>query len=116
MDRRPFPALNSPRLRLRGIRSGDEDFLVSLDTDPVVMRYIHDGALSSKDACQFAKSQIGLAEFRSFWGKWIVELRETGVPVGWVELGKLSGSKRDDCRWATSSRRPFGAVVMRWRR
>lgn len=96
MDRPPLPALNSPRLRLRGLRSGDENLLVTLDTDPVVMQFIHDGALSPGDARAFAESQIGLAEFRSRWGKWIVELRESSASIGWVELGKLSGPKRND--------------------
>jgi [ribosomal protein S5]-alanine N-acetyltransferase len=90
-----FPEFETPRLRLRGLRDGDQQFLATLDSDPEVMKYIHTGPLSKEMAIRFAESQIQMTAFRRHAGKWIAELHD-GTPVGWVELGKLSGPDRDD--------------------
>jgi ribosomal-protein-alanine N-acetyltransferase len=91
-----FPELETIRLHLRGLRSGDEGFLASLDSDPAVMAHIHQGALPYDKALDWARVQIELAAYHWHWGKWMVELRGTATPIGWVELGKLSGPDRDD--------------------
>jgi RimJ/RimL family protein N-acetyltransferase len=81
----------TPRLRLRVIQPGDEEFLAGLDSDPVVMQYIHSGALSPKEAMQWAEAQIEMAPHRWHLRKWIVELRDSGTKVGWMELAKFRG-------------------------
>ncbi len=91
-----FPRFETARLRLRGLRRGDEEFLASLDSDPRVMEHIHNGALTQEEAVRFAHLQVETAGWRWHWGKWLVELRADGAPLGWVELGKLSGPDRDD--------------------
>jgi len=93
---RPFPTLLTPRLELRQLRAGDEEFLARLDADPVVMRHIHTGPLSQDAALRYAQLQVEAAAYRSRWGKWLAVLRHDGLAVGWVELGKLSGADRDD--------------------
>lgn len=90
------PTLETDRLVLRGIRPRDREFLVALDTDPEVMRYIHDGAMTSEEAEKWALHQILYAASRSRYGKWIAERRLDGAAVGWVELGKHGGWWRDD--------------------
>jgi RimJ/RimL family protein N-acetyltransferase len=91
-----FPELETPRLRLRGLRPGDEEFLAALDSDPAVMEHIHEGVIPFEKALRWARLQVETAGFRRNWGKWLVELREGEVRLGWVELGKLSGPDRDD--------------------
>ncbi len=95
-DVRIYPELFSARLRLRPLRSSDEEFLAGLDADPTVMEYIHNGVMSRAAALRFARSEIEMAAFRRSWGKWLVELRNTVEAVGWVWMGKLSGYDRDD--------------------
>lgn len=90
------PTLDTDRLVLRGIRPRDRGFLVALDTDPEVMRYIHDGAMTRGEAEKWANHQILYAASRSHNGKWIAERRFDGAVVGWVELGKHGGWRRDD--------------------
>jgi [ribosomal protein S5]-alanine N-acetyltransferase len=96
MDRPPFPEFETARLRIRGLRAGDEEFLVSLDTDPRVMEHIHEGPMTLEEAMKWARLQVEMAGMRWHWGKWIVELKDSGERVGWVEFGKLSGRDRDD--------------------
>ena len=38
-----------------------------------------------------AKNEIEMARFRWHFHKWIVELRENGTQIGWVELSKFRG-------------------------
>jgi RimJ/RimL family protein N-acetyltransferase len=100
-DRPPFPEFITPRLRLRKLRRGDEEFLACLDSDPEVMRHIHTGPLSVSEAVEYARIQIEDAEYRTRWGKWIIEQRENSVLngnplIGWVELCRLRGPDRDD--------------------
>ena len=81
----------TPRLRLRTLQPGDEEFLASLDSDAEVMRYIHSGPLSEKAAMKWAKTQIEMAPHRWHFHKWIIELREQPIRAGWVELSKFHG-------------------------
>jgi len=91
-----LPVLVTVRLRLRPLREGDADFLCSLDTDPIVMKHVHQGALRPEEARGFAGSRIALARSRRRFGRWIAEDRETGEPLGWVELHPLYGRDRQD--------------------
>lgn len=95
-DTAGVPELETGRLLLRGIRPCDRDLLVALDTDPAVMRFIHDGAMTREEAEKWADSQILHAHSQSRHGKWIAERRSDGALPGWVELGKHSGWRRDD--------------------
>jgi RimJ/RimL family protein N-acetyltransferase len=91
-DLRPVPpTLVTPRLRLRTLQPGDEEFLAALDASADVMQYIHGGPLSPKAAMTYAKTQIELADLRWHLHKWIVELRENNGKIGWVELSKFRG-------------------------
>jgi ribosomal-protein-alanine N-acetyltransferase len=85
------PTFETGRLRLRTLRPKDREFLAALDTDPDVMRYIHNGPLSEKAAMRWAETQIKMAPLRWHLHKWIVELREDQTKVGWVELSKFRG-------------------------
>jgi [ribosomal protein S5]-alanine N-acetyltransferase len=93
-----LPNLETGRLRLRGLQTGDEDFLVQLDTDPLIMRYVHDGALGLQDAASWARMQVDAhvsPRFLRRVGKWIVELPGLPTRIGWVEASKLSLSTGD---------------------
>lgn len=77
-----LPALSTPRLRLRSPQIGDELFLSSLDADEKVLS---------------AETQIGLAVFQRYFGRWVILLRDdVATPVGWVELAKYHGLRIDD--------------------
>ncbi len=92
-----FPLLNTDRLILRRLEETDEGFLVSLDTDREVMRFIHSGPLGHSEAHKFAEAQIALARFSYHLHKWILELKDDGTPLGWVQVSKYrQASKRGD--------------------
>ena len=82
----------TPRLRLRTLEPGDEEFLAALDSDPEVMHYIHSGAIPEGVAKNWAKLQVETAPHRWHLKKWIVELRDgERSRIGWIELAKFHG-------------------------
>jgi ribosomal-protein-alanine N-acetyltransferase len=81
---------------LRIVRPGDEEFLASLYSDPVVMEHIHDGPIPPEEGLQHARIDVQMAEHRHFTGMWAVELRGERTVLGWVSLAKLRGVDRDD--------------------
>jgi [ribosomal protein S5]-alanine N-acetyltransferase len=91
-----FPEFQTPRLGLRNLRAGDEEFLARLDSDMAVMQYIHSGPLTPEAALKYARVQVDTAPYRRNWGKWMVVLCDRETSVGWVELAKLSQPRRDD--------------------
>lgn len=88
-------AFKTERLRLRRLRSGDEEFLAALDSDPLVMQYIHSGPFSFPRALRHAELEIKTADAYRYMGKWIAELHD-GASIGWVQLFKFSSAQRDD--------------------
>ena len=91
-----LPALETERLALRPLAASDEAFLIELDTDPLVMQYVHTGPLTQKQAVSLAQCQIEAMRYRRFFGRWMVVDRRTQERLGWMELHRLSGPAGDD--------------------
>jgi len=77
----PFPA--SERLRFRLPSTNDAVFYQKLMSEPDYKRFIHDyGIESPEEAATYIKSK-SLARFAAQGvGLWLVELKESGQPVG----------------------------------
>jgi RimJ/RimL family protein N-acetyltransferase len=78
--------LETDRLILRGWRDDDLDALAAINADPEVMRYIRDGSVRDR-----RQSAEGLQKMIANWeehgyGLFAVEVRETGVLIGWAGL------------------------------
>jgi [ribosomal protein S5]-alanine N-acetyltransferase len=93
---RKVASLETERLRLRELRPGDEQFLASLETKDAVMQYIHEGAISAKEALQRAESDVQLASYRVRFGRCLIEIRDSHVPIGWIEVVKYHRQPIDD--------------------
>ena len=86
---------DTTRLRLRRLRAGDEEFLAALDSDPLVMQYIHSGPAPLPRARRHAELEVETAHAYRHTGKWLAELHD-GAAIGWVQLFKFSSAQRDD--------------------
>lgn len=85
--------LETPRLRLRDFDPDrDAPALYALNLDPEVVRYTGDGPFESVAATRdFFAARV--AEYaRLGMGRWLVELRATGEPLGWCGLKRLPPS------------------------
>lgn len=90
-----FKLLTS-RLELRPHRPDDTDFMVELNSDPEVTRYVPDGPFedTSKASRLIESLQAQFAERRI--GRFIVIERATGKKMGWCGLKWLEESKEID--------------------
>jgi len=82
-------ALETPRLLLRPLIAGDEDWLIQLFTDPEVNRFLQDGACSLEQAKKAAEAVVYLDLHRCHFGCWAIQDKATGAIHGWTELSKL---------------------------
>ncbi len=89
------------------------DLIANLFSDPEVMHYIEDGALSCEKASKYADVVIGLTEFSIYHGWWPVSRREDAARLGLVHLGKfrnvpMDEASGDDLQIVTSLPFPHG--------
>jgi RimJ/RimL family protein N-acetyltransferase len=74
------------RLRFRAMTIDDVDAMIELNSDPEVVRYTGDSAFPSREAAtDFFRERIQLYK-EDGYGRWIVELKETGEIIGWCGL------------------------------
>lgn len=79
-------SLGTPRLLLRRLHSTDLDGFATVNAQPEVMRYIHDGRTLDR-----AATAERLATYRRHWdehgfGLYAVEIKETGELAGFTGL------------------------------
>jgi [ribosomal protein S5]-alanine N-acetyltransferase len=81
--------LTTKRLTLRRLGPADAEFMVELLNDPAFLRFIGDkGVRTTDDACQYILDGPMASYDRNGFGLWLVELKETGLPVGMCGLLK----------------------------
>ena len=78
--------IQTERLVLRPLESGDVDWLLRLDSDPEVMRYITDGHPSTRETIEqdLLPRMMNVYPGKPGIGFWAVELEDE--PIGWVHL------------------------------
>jgi RimJ/RimL family protein N-acetyltransferase len=75
--------LETDRLLLRKLSTDDAEFIVELLNQPSFLRYIGDkGVRTNADAVQYIQTGPVASYERFGFGLYLVELKETGVPIG----------------------------------
>ncbi len=84
--------LESKRLYLRKLTESDLPFLLSIDQDPEVMKYI--GPIRNEAEIK-ARLEITLNKYRSRpgYGRWMACKKSGEEPIGWACLKDLDGSR-----------------------
>jgi RimJ/RimL family protein N-acetyltransferase len=87
MTRIPAPWLQTLRLDLREFVAGDFDDVWRLNQDPLVMRYIGDGKLSTRAEVAVTMRRIPrIYRLYPGLGSWRAARRDTGAYIGWFTL------------------------------
>jgi RimJ/RimL family protein N-acetyltransferase len=75
--------LETERLVLRRLTTDDAEFIIALLNQPSFLRYIGDREVrNSADAVRYVQT-VPIASYERFgFGLYLVELKETGVPIG----------------------------------
>lgn len=77
--------IETKRLRMRPFEGRDGAFLFKLNQDPEVMRYLGPDNFGSEEAAvAFAEHNEHFREHG--YARWLVELKENGMPIGWCGL------------------------------
>lgn len=85
-ERRATIVIETPRLTLRELTTGDLDDLAAMYADAEVMQFIgRGGVLAREDAERYIDRQIRSYRERGF-GEWATVLRDTGETVGMCGL------------------------------
>jgi ribosomal-protein-alanine N-acetyltransferase len=79
--------VETSRLRLRMFRPEDLDAMCAITRDAEVMRYIGHGRPLTREETRENLSRIVSAFRRRGFGRWALELKETGALVGYCSLG-----------------------------
>jgi RimJ/RimL family protein N-acetyltransferase len=83
--------LETERLSLRRLSTGDAEFVLELLNEPSFLRYIGDkGVRNLDDARQYILNGPVASYERNEFGLYLVELKENGIPIG------ISGLVRRD--------------------
>jgi RimJ/RimL family protein N-acetyltransferase len=78
----PSP-LQTKRLLLRPLAASDYDFMRTIHTDPLVMKYIGGGSLRTEtQTFEMIEKVLRIEKECADLGAWIAVLRETGEPIG----------------------------------
>jgi RimJ/RimL family protein N-acetyltransferase len=81
--------LTTERLSLRRLSPNDAEFILELLNDPAFLRFIGDKAVRSADDARRYILDGPVASYqRNNFGLWLVELKDSGVPVGMCGLLK----------------------------
>jgi [ribosomal protein S5]-alanine N-acetyltransferase len=85
----------STRLLFRQFTLDDAQLLVDLNSDPEVMKYLHEPETTMENAPQVLRDII-LPQYENGLGRWAVFLKYTEEFIGWCGLKYLAGSNEID--------------------
>jgi RimJ/RimL family protein N-acetyltransferase len=81
--------LETPRLLLRPLVTGDSGWLVRLLADREVNRFLLEGASTPEQARRTAEAVVSLDLMHGRFGHWAILDKTAGTVHGWTELSKL---------------------------
>lgn len=82
--------LETPRLLLRRFTEADTALLLALNSDPEVLKYIHEPALEDEAHALRVIKEIILPQYEDNLGRWAMHKKDDGVFIGWCGLKKIA--------------------------
>jgi len=81
--------LQTPRLILRRFTQADAPLLLQLNSDPEVLKYLHEPALQNEEHAKTILTTIILPQYQNNLGRWAIHLKTTHEFIGWCGLKYL---------------------------
>jgi [ribosomal protein S5]-alanine N-acetyltransferase len=82
--------LQTPRLILRQFTLDDADLLLALNSNPEVLKYLHEPLLETEEQAQHVIENIILPQYKNNLGRWAIHLKSTNEFIGWCGLKYLA--------------------------
>lgn len=76
----------TPRLLLRQMTIEDAPLILELNSDPEVLKYLHEPALQSIVAAEKVITDIILPQYKNKLGRWAVHTKHDNAFIGWCGL------------------------------
>jgi len=76
----------SPRLLLRQFTEEDAPLIFQLNSDPEVIKYVHELLLTSEDQARKIIVDVIMPQYKNNLGRWAIHLKENNQFLGWCGL------------------------------
>ena len=81
--------LQTPRLLLRRFTEADAPLLLQLNSNPEVLKYLHEPLLETEEQALHIINTIILPQYKNNLGRWAIHLKSTNEFIGWCGLKYL---------------------------
>ena len=81
--------LQTPRLYLRRFTEADAPLLLQLNSNPEVLKYLHEPLLKTEEQALQVLQNIILPQYKNNLGRWAIHLKSTNEFIGWCGLKYL---------------------------
>ncbi|MGG9964702.1 GNAT family N-acetyltransferase [Ferruginibacter sp. SUN106] len=76
----------TPRLILRRFTEADTGLLLQLNSDPEVLKYLHEPLLETEEQAMHVLQNIILPQYKNNLGRWAIHLKTSNEFIGWCGL------------------------------
>ncbi len=76
----------TPRLLLRQFTEDDAALILQLNSDPEVIKYVHEPLLETEEQAKKIITDIILPQYKNNLGRWAIHLKTTNEFIGWCGL------------------------------
>lgn len=78
--------LQTHRLILRQFTEDDALLILSLNSDPIVLKYLHEPALETEADAKRILTDIILPQYKNNLGRWAMHIKDNNEFIGWCGL------------------------------
>lgn len=86
----------TPRLTLRRFTQADANLLLQLNSNPEVLKYLHEPPLATEEQALHILNTIILPQYKNNLGRWAMHLKTTNEFIGWCGLKYLAEADEID--------------------
>ena len=76
----------TPRLCLRQFTEADAPLILALNSDPEIVKYVHELPLKTEEQAKKILIDIILPQYKNNLGRWAMHIKETNEFIGWCGL------------------------------
>ena len=78
--------LETPRLILRQFTTADAPLILQLNSNPEIVKYVHEPILKTEKAAQNILTNIILPQYKNNLGRWAIHTKDSNEFIGWCGL------------------------------
>ena len=76
----------TPRLILRQFTEDDAPLILELNSDPEIVKYVHEPTLQTEEQAKKIIIDIILPQYKNNLGRWVIHTKDNNEFIGWCGL------------------------------